>query len=124
MENNVKYLFRKLRLNSFENNKPKVQDIWYMVLRTPAEVFGYMNVDTSLSAQALMTLNRNSTISHLTAPRERVLHTMMNMKAYSIKEGEKVYPFDVLNELVVGKSKTMFNLLMRGEYINVNEAGG
>lgn len=122
MSQEVMYLFRKLRMNV--HGKPgEKQDVWYMVLRSVEEVLGYLNVDAGLFAEALFTLNKNATKTHLAAPRERVLHISL-LTAAITADGQPVFPHEVLQKLLSGKAKSMLSLLMRGEFINVNNCGG
>lgn len=115
-------LFRKLHIERTPDSKVPVIK-WYMILQTFEDVIRYTEIDSDLTVRALFTLPDSITKSHLDGGRERVLATMLQCAAYKAKDGEKVYPIDVVGDLIRGKAKSMLSLISSGHEILVQQIG-
>lgn len=117
-------LFQKIFIERTPDSNGKPVEKWYLILRTYEDVLKYTEIDADLCTNALFALPASIERSHLEGSRERVLDTMMRLKTYSLKEGEKVSPVNVLADLIDGKAKAMLKLIERGEKILVQQSGG
>lgn len=117
-------LFRKIRIERVPG-KTGPQESWLMIIRTEEELFQYLDMDTTHMAEAMMSLGTNSTYSHLSAPRERILSVAFQSAAMTAEmENKTVFPHEVLAKFCGRKGMAMMGLLQREGPIQVNEAGG
>ena len=116
-------LFKKLKFESVPG-KPDGSENWYMILRSLEEVQEYLEMDASLFVNAMFTLHKNMTQSHLSAPRERVLSLAMQHAVNSAPEGTQVWPHQVTQDFVGKKAAAMMKLFLMQGPIQVNEVGG
>lgn len=116
-------LFRKIHIPYTPEDKNGSTG-WHLILRTVEEVFEYMELDAELATRAMFALPESIRKSHLEGGRECALNAMLQAKIISLKEGEKVYPHEVLSELIQGKGLAMCKQILNGEEIRVNQHGG
>jgi hypothetical protein len=116
-------LFKKLKFKSVPGKQDDTED-WYMIIRHLDELQEYLEMDEDLFIRAMLTLNKNATQSHLSAPRERMLSLAYQHAINSATEGTLVWPHQVVQDFVNKKTAAMMKLFLMQGPIQVNEAGG
>lgn len=96
---------------------------WKLIIESYEDLIKYLKVDTSAYAEALLTLNKNSTVSHLKAPREVMLNFAMEAAVMNTPEGKQVWPHDVLIDFIGKKSQSMLKCFQRLGKLMINENG-
>ena len=106
---------------------------WFLLLTTKEDVLAYLRIDVEryLSALQGMQLKKckeereiNVRLDHLSGNREVVIATALKFRMLAAKEGEKVYPILVINDVAVEKAKSMTHHLNVSGVVQINEAGG
>lgn len=120
--------YEKLRLNipgaieSVEN--------WYLILSNWPDLLKYAEIDAELDMQAMLHLEKSGNedwvfdTGHAGDNRQKKVGTMLNLRALSAKEGEKLYPIIELGKQLDAKTQGMFKTIQRYGAICVNVSGG
>ncbi len=130
-------IFKKLKTKNkdFQRNSwtKEFHENWVLILQTKEDVLKYMKLDSEQYALSLRSMRRedkdkngnpqsNVRLDHLSSNRETVLATYISYKVLSEETERDIYPFEILDHIVIGKTKTLLKFVENFE-IQIAENG-